>query len=45
MVFAYSRLYLGVHFPIDIIVGIIIGFTLAKTYYFLFKKLDNKFFA
>ena len=45
LIFAYSRLYLGVHFPIDITVGIIIGFILAKIYYFFFNKLDKKFFT
>ncbi|MCG1037607.1 phosphatase PAP2 family protein [Polaribacter sargassicola] len=45
LVFAYSRLYLGVHFPIDILVGVIIGITLANIYYFFFKKVDNKLFT
>lgn len=43
--FAYSRLYLGVHFPLDISVGIITGITLAHIYYFFFRKLDKKLFA
>ena len=45
LIFAYSRLYLGVHFPIDIFVGIIIGFTFANLYYLLFKKVDKKLFT
>jgi undecaprenyl-diphosphatase len=45
LIFAYSRLYLGVHFPIDISVGIIIGITFANIYYFFFSKLDNKLFT
>ena len=45
LIFAYSRLYLGVHFPIDILVGILIGIVFANIYYFLFKKLDAKFFT
>ncbi|WP_299014162.1 phosphatase PAP2 family protein [uncultured Polaribacter sp.] len=44
MVFAYSRLYLGVHFPIDILVGILIGVTFGNLYYYLFKKVENKIF-
>lgn len=44
LLFAYSRLYLGVHFPIDIIVGILSGILLANVYYFLFKKVDKKLF-
>ena len=43
LVFAYSRLYLGVHFPIDIItgatVGSILGFTFFKIHAFLQRKL------
>jgi undecaprenyl-diphosphatase len=42
--FAYSRLYLGVHFPIDVSVGIITGILLANIYYFFFSKLDKKLF-
>lgn len=41
--FAYSRLYLGVHFPIDIVtgacVGTCIGFVFFKLHAFLLKKL------
>jgi undecaprenyl-diphosphatase len=44
LIFAYSRLYLGVHFPIDVSVGIIVGILFASMYFFLFKKLDNKLF-
>lgn len=39
--FAYSRLYLGVHFPIDIIVGLLIGTLFANLYFKLYKKLDK----
>lgn len=45
LLFAYSRLYLGVHFPIDICVGILIGTILAKIYFTGFKKLDKKLFT
>ena len=44
LIFAYSRLYLGVHFPIDVSVGIIVGILFANLYFLLFKKLDNKLF-
>ncbi|WP_339658264.1 phosphatase PAP2 family protein [uncultured Polaribacter sp.] len=43
--FAYSRLYLGVHFPLDISFGILTGILLANGYYFLFKKVDKKLFV
>lgn len=45
LLFSYSRLYLGVHFPLDIFVGISIGTILANLYYYLYKKVDNKLFA
>lgn len=44
LLFAYSRLYLGVHFPIDIFVGILTGILLANLYFLLFKKIDKKLF-
>lgn len=31
---AYSRIYLGVHFPLDIICGAIAGISIAGTFYF-----------
>jgi len=45
LLFAYSRLYLGVHFPLDISLGILTGIFLANVYYFLFKKVDKKLFV
>lgn len=45
LIFAYSRLYLGVHFPVDIIVGILTGIILANFYFYLFKKVDKKLFG
>lgn len=44
MVFAYSRLYLGVHYPIDIFVGLCIGTTLAIGYFKLVKLVEKKLF-
>lgn len=44
LIFAYSRLYLGVHFPIDIIVGLLIGTILARLYHLLYIKVDQKIF-
>ena len=45
VLFSYSRLYLGVHFPIDIFVGITIGTLFANLYFNLYKKLDTKLFG
>ncbi len=45
---SYSRLYLGVHYPGDILVGTIVGFCAASVVYFLFclvakqKKVELK---
>jgi undecaprenyl-diphosphatase len=44
LVFSYSRLYLGVHFPVDIFVGILIGVTFANLYFILSKKVIKKLF-
>lgn len=42
ILFAYSRIYLAVHYPIDIIVGMVLGFLIALlfykiTYFFVLK--------
>lgn len=33
ILFAYSRIYLAVHYPIDIFVGMVLGFVLALVFY------------
>ena len=33
ILFAYSRIYLAVHFPIDIIFGMLLGFVIASVFY------------
>ncbi|MDR1984859.1 MAG: phosphatase PAP2 family protein [Prevotellaceae bacterium] len=38
IIFSYSRIYLGVHFPLDIIAGAIVGFCTAYFSFFLLKK-------
>lgn len=38
LLFSYSRIYLGVHYPIDIIVGGIVGVLLASIFYRLHQK-------
>jgi undecaprenyl-diphosphatase len=39
VLFAASRIYVGVHYPIDILVGTLVGFLLAFLFHFLYKKL------
>ena len=41
-VVAYSRIYLGVHFPIDILVGAFVGSLLGVVFSALAKKVINK---
>ncbi|APZ46982.1 phosphatase PAP2 family protein [Polaribacter reichenbachii] len=45
LLFSFSRMYLGVHFPLDVTMGALIGFILANLYYLLFNKVDQKLFA
>lgn len=40
ILFAYSRLYLAAHYPLDILFGMLLGFSIA----FCFYKILNKFF-
>jgi len=42
---SYSRIYLGVHFVLDILFGAILGTTIAIIVFFLLKKCKNSFFS
>lgn len=44
IIFAYSRLYLGVHFPLDILFGFINGIIMGCLSYHFYKYLNRKIF-
>tara|TARA_R110002049_G_scaffold70983_5_gene183112 strand:+ start:2312 stop:2881 length:570 start_codon:yes stop_codon:yes gene_type:complete len=43
IVVAYSRIYIGVHFPLDVITGILIGTFLGGLFLQLFSKFVSKY--
>lgn len=43
LLFMYSRIYVGVHYPLDIIFGIIWGLILYKTAVFVHSRLMEKY--
>jgi undecaprenyl-diphosphatase len=42
-VVAFSRVYVGVHFPIDIVSGAFIGYIVAKLILLVYKRLADKY--
>ena len=44
LIFAYSRIYLGLHYPGDILVGYVWGILMALLVLKLYVKLRNKYF-
>jgi len=40
---SYSRIYLGVHYPLDILAGIFIGAGISFLLYFIYGKIFKKF--
>jgi len=43
LIFAYSRIYLGLHFPLDIISGYIFGCLVGILFYKIYKKITTKY--
>jgi len=44
MIFAYSRIYVGVHYPIDILTGYVVGATFGFVFYKLYAIAEQKYF-
>lgn len=42
--FAYSRIYLGLHFPSDILIGYIVGAVFGYTFYNMYLNVIRKYF-
>lgn len=44
MIVAYSRIYIGVHYPLDVITGITFGMLIGLVFYILYKWITKRFF-
>ena len=43
LIFAYSRIYIGVHFPLDILTGYFFGALYGIAFFFLYQKVKKKY--
>jgi undecaprenyl-diphosphatase len=44
LIFAYSRIYLGLHYPLDILTGYAFGIGFSFIVYKIYKVLQKKYF-
>ncbi|WP_136668547.1 phosphatase PAP2 family protein [Flavobacterium sp. H122] len=45
LIFAYSRIYLGLHYPLDILTGYTVGAVFGYVFYNLYRKVSLKYFS
>lgn len=43
LLFAYTRIYLGLHYPLDILCGYVFGISSGFMFYYLFRFFNNKY--
>ncbi|WLD24584.1 phosphatase PAP2 family protein [Flavobacterium dauae] len=43
LLFAYTRIYLALHYPLDILCGYIFGLSSGFLFYYIFKYFNNKY--
>jgi len=41
-VVSYSRIYLGVHFPLDVLMGTFMGIVIGKAGVYIFRRIIHK---
>ena len=43
-IFSYSRIYLGLHYPVDILFGLLFGAISSSIFYTIYLRINNYFF-
>jgi undecaprenyl-diphosphatase len=44
LIFSYSRIYLGLHYPIDILFGLLFGVISSSIFHTIYLRINNYFF-
>ena len=44
LIFAYSRIYLGLHYPLDIVSGYLFGFVIGFLMFKIYRKVQSRYF-